>query len=61
MQDHSRPRRRPVLTALAAVVPPRIAHAIARPLRLTAVIEMFCQGPCCPEWTAWAPTTEEAA
>jgi hypothetical protein len=48
-----------VLTHLAAAVPPRIAHTIARWLGLDTVIEMFC--PHCPEWVVWAEIEETAA
>ena len=51
-----------MLTVLAAAVPPRIAHTIARWLGLDTVIEMFCTAPCCPEeWAAWAEIEETAA
>ena len=50
-----------MLSYLAAAVPPRIAHAIARWLGIDTVIQMFCPGECCPEWADWAEEVEEAA
>ena len=38
-----------MLTHLAAVVPPRVGHAIARLLGIDAAYALFCPNSCCTD------------